>query len=118
MNNLNPVASFYQHGLPGMTLRQKDQPARPILRRCQCGKVVSENKTYCFACLNAAIERIAAGEGNQAEIRAAMTQSMPEQRVAMVHRLREKMAQREVSKENTCDSDTPSANAEPASTSR
>lgn len=93
MNNMNPVAGFYQHGLPGMTLRRQPT-AGPIMPRCKCGRPISENKTYCLACLNAAIERIAGGEGNQAEMRAVMAQSTPEQRVAIVDELRRQMALR------------------------
>lgn len=74
-HSIGAIQAFYQFGMPGMTLlRDQDLPPapapeaavvapaarlRPLLRRCMCGQVVSNNKRRCNACMEGLLKEFA-----------------------------------------------------------
>lgn len=63
------VAAFYKNALPGMTLMA---PRRELLKRCNCGQVISQNKQRCAFCQQLVWHELAEQIGDDRELLEAM----------------------------------------------
>lgn len=83
-------------------IQPKPKP-QPLVNRCRdCGRQISDNKSWCYAHLLQAIAQVASGEPVAAEIvHRVAAQSTSAQRMAIIHELERKKKPEDASQAET-----------------